>query len=332
MLQQTRVEAVIPYFERWMRRFPNIQALANASQQDILSYWEGLGYYSRARNLHRASQIVVQQYEGKLPEDLQLLRKLPGIGRYTAAAIASIAFGQDEPTLDGNIRRVMARLFDVEIPARSAQGEKLLWNLAKQYLPAGQASQYNQALMDLGASICAPQKPQCKQCPVVGYCQAYAHGVQEERPVLAKRAAIPHYTVAAAIIHRSGNVLIAQRPQNGLLGGLWEFPGGKTQDGEDLPACLSREIREELGAAIQVEAAFGVYKHAYTHFRVTLHAFFCTLLGGEPRPIEASAIRWVRPPELSTFPMGKIDRQIASGLLKNYHSSAKKEIEPDADR
>jgi A/G-specific adenine glycosylase len=314
MLQQTRVEAVIPYYEHWMERFPTLESLAAASQQDVLAVWEGLGYYSRARNLQRAAQIVMDEYGGKLPEDVRLLRRLPGIGRYTAAAIASIAFGLDEPALDGNIRRVMARLFDVSEDARSPEGERKLWKLAAANLPAGRAGDYNQALMDLGATICTPQAPVCSRCPLASQCQAYQLGVQEQRPVMAPRPAIPHHQVTAAIITRNGQVLIARRPPHGLLGGLWEFPGGKQQDGEDLRSCLRREIMEELGAEIDVGEPFGVYKHAFTHFRITLHAFCCTLLTGEPRPIQADELAWVDRPTLSNYPMGKVDRQIAHTL------------------
>jgi len=320
MLQQTRVETVIPYFKRWTERFPTVQSLAAASEQEVLSVWEGLGYYSRARSLHKASQIVVNEFASQIPEEVDQLRRLPGIGRYTAAAIASIAFGKDEPAPDGNIRRVLARLFEVRLPARSPAGEQRLWELARAHLPPGQAGDYNQALMDLGAMLCTPRAPDCSHCPLAHLCQAFAIGVQEELPVMEKKPPIPHYTVAAAVIQRNGTsqdfqVLLARRPSHGLLGGLWEFPGGKLQDGEDLPACLKREICEELGVDIHVGEAFGIYRHAFTHFRVTLHAFLCRLQGGTPQPLEASEICWVKPVDLAAYPMGKIDRQIASRLV-----------------
>ncbi len=316
MLQQTRVETVIPYYIRWMERFPTVQALADAELQEVLKAWEGLGYYSRARSLHQSAKRVVLQYDGQLPAEVSSLRNLPGVGRYTAAAIASIAFGRDEATLDGNIRRVLARVFNVSEPARSSQGERILWELADKNLPSGQAGEYNQALMDLGATICTPRAPACTHCPVAEICWARELGLQEQRPVMDARPAIPHYTVTAAVIQKSGAVLLAQRPAKGLLGGLWEFPGGKTLDGEDLPTCLRREIREELDVDVKVGEPFGIYRHAYTHFRVTLHAFQCVLISGEPRPIEAADLRWVAPSELLAFPMGKIDRQIASRLVE----------------
>jgi A/G-specific adenine glycosylase len=313
MLQQTRVETVQPYFQRWMERFPTLHALASASQQDVLAAWEGLGYYSRARNLHRAAQIVRDEHGGELPRDVESLRKLPGIGRYTAGAIASIAFGMDEPALDGNIRRVLARIFDVAEPARSPVGERRLWELAAANLPPGRAGEYNQALMDLGATICTPRSPDCPHCPVAAWCQARALGIQEQRPVLDARPETPHYLVTAAVIRRGEQVLITQRPSAGLLGGLWEFPGGKIQPGEDLAACLRREIREELGVEIEVGGWLGIFRHGYTHFRVTLHAYSCLLTNGQqPQPLKADALRWVSPHELPNYPMGKIDRQIAN--------------------
>ena len=314
MLQQTRVDTVIPYYDRWMARFPTIQVLAAAPLQMVLVAWEGLGYYSRARNLHCAAQLVVAEHGGMLPSELNDLQRLPGIGPYTAAAIASIAFDQDVPALDGNIRRVLARVFEVRELVRSTNGEKQLWKLAADHLPTGKASAYNQALMDLGALVCTPKAPSCENCPLAAICAAYALGAQEELPVAQPKKELPHHLVTAAIIQRNGCVLIAQRPSQGLLGGMWEFPGGKLQPGEDLASCLQREIQEELAANIHVGEQLGVFRHAYTHFRITLHAFYCTLLTGEPRNLEHSALAWVSPLNLSAYPMGKIDRQIA-GIL-----------------
>lgn len=317
MLQQTRVETVIPYFENWMQRFPDVATLACASLQDVLAVWEGLGYYGRARNLHRAAQMIMENFGGALPEDVHQLRKLPGVGRYTAGAIASLAFGLDEPALDGNIRRVLARYFNVSEDARSPSGERHLWELARQNLPIGRAGEYNQAIMDLGSLLCTPKSPDCPNCPAEDSCQARALGIQAQRPVLLPKAPTPHHQVTAAVITRNGCVLIACRPPHGLLGGLWEFPGGKQQEGEDLASCLRREIREELGVEIEVGELLGVYRHAYTHFRITLHAFRCLLLRGEPQSIQVADLRWVRLEELSQFPMGKIDRKISQRLVSS---------------
>ncbi len=321
MLQQTRVDSVIPYFEKWMARFPTITSLANSSLHEVLSTWEGLGYYSRARNLHRAAVIVEEKYNGTLPRTAEELIQLPGIGRYTAGAIASIAFGLDEPALDGNIRRVLSRYFNVQAPARSTESETILWKLAADNLPLGHAAEYNQALMDLGATVCTPRSPACitepgsKTCPLVQGCQAFELGIQEQLPVQTKKAPIPHHTVTAAVIYRKEKVLIAQRPFNGLLGGMWEFPGGKRNPSESLKDCLRREICEELNVEVQVGQKLGIFQHAYTHFQITLHAYQCQLLNGdEPEPLEANDIRWVNVGNLSDFPMGKIDRMISEKI------------------
>ncbi len=315
MLQQTRVETVIPYYERWLKRFPSVTALAEADEQDVLRLWEGLGYYSRARNLHRAARVVVAEHGGRLPAERAALERLPGIGRYTAGAIASMAFGLDEAALDGNIRRVLARVENVSLPARSPEGERRLWELAQAHLPPGRAGDYNQALMDLGATICTPAKPACLICPLAEVCKSRELALQELRPVMEEKKAVPHVTVTAAVIWRAERVLLAMRPADGLLGGMWEFPGGKVEPGEELPDCLRREIREELDAEICVGEELGVFRHAYTHFKVTLHAFQCELVdGSEPRAVEAQDVRWVTVGELKDYPMGKIDRQISKVL------------------
>lgn len=316
MLQQTRVDTVIPYFERWMKRFPSVDELAGATEQEVLLEWEGLGYYSRARNLHKCAGIIMERFDGKLPSDVTSLQKLPGIGRYTAGAIASMAFSLDAATLDANLRRVFARIFNVETPADTPTGRTILWELAEQNLPHGHAGDYNQALMDLGASICLPRNPACGNCPLIKLCRAHAEGTQHLRPVLKPKPNVPHYTVTAAILRRNSRVLLAKRPPKGLLGGMWEFPGGKVEEGETLQACLEREIMEETGSKIRVGEACGEYQHAYTHFSITLHAFNCVLLKGEPRPIIAAELAWVRLPDLDKYPMGKVDRQIARQLIE----------------
>jgi len=318
MLQQTQVETVLPYFENWMTRFPDVESLAAADEQEVLSLWEGLGYYSRARNLYQAANRVVAELGGKIPTTLDALQDLPGIGPYTAAAIASIAFNVDAATVDGNVRRVLARIFDVKEPARSTEGAKLLWLLAETHLPKGKASAYNQALMDLGATICTPKGPRCEMCPIAQHCLAFKRGVQEERPVKLPRKKVPHLTVTAAVIQKDGRVLLAKRPAHGLLGGLWEFPGGTLEETDgDLALCLKREIAEELGIDVHIQAPFGRYQHAYTHFRITLYAFLCRIGPNEvPQSLEHDGIAWVSLEELSSYPMGKVDRLIANRLAK----------------
>jgi len=316
MAQQTRLDTMLPYFNRWMQTFPTIADLAAADQQEVLNLWEGLGYYSRARNLHKAAQIVISEHHGRLPASRAGLERLPGIGRYTAGAIASIAFGLDEAVVDGNVKRVLARIFGIEEPVNTPQGENRIWELAEAHLPSGQAGDYNQGLMELGAVVCTPRQPACGSCPLADLCHANQHSRQAELPVMKARPKPPHYTVTAAVIWRSGQVLIAQRPQDALLGGMWEFPGGKRQGRESLIACLKREILEELGVRIEVGEKVGIFKHAYTHFKVTLHAFHCQLNAKEPEALEHQELRWVALSDLDDYPMGKIDRQIAQELLK----------------
>ncbi len=318
MLQQTRVETVIPYFERWMQRFPDVQTLADAPLDDVLKAWEGLGYYARARNLHRAARAIVEAYGGRLPDDAGALRGLPGIGRYTAGAILSIAFGRDEPALDGNIRRVLSRAFAVAEPDR-ARLDTALWGLARGLLPQGRAGAFNEALMELGATVCTPRNPACAQCPWAFACIAYAEGRAMAFPLRPARKTIPHYDVTAAVIWREPGVfLIAQRNAEGLLGGLWEFPGGKVEPGESLEECLRREIQEELGVRIQVGERLTVVKHAYSHFRITLHAFHAWIERGEPEPqaIGCAAWRWIRLDDAESVAFSAADLRILDALRR----------------
>lgn len=317
MLQQTQIATVIPYFERWMARFPDVRALAEAPLDDVLKLWEGLGYYSRARNLHRAAQQIVAEHGGVLPGDLEALRGLPGIGPYTAGAIASIAFGQPVPVLDGNVIRVLSRLVDLEADVTATATKKRLWELAAALVPAARPGDYNQALMELGQRICVPAAPACHRCPVASLCLARAQGTQLERPVRPPRRNTPHFDVVAGVIYRDdGAFLIARRPPEGLLGGLWEFPGGKQEAGESLPEALQREIGEELGIDIAVGAALGRIKHAYTHFRITLHAFEARHVSGEPQDIAVDAHVWVTLDDLDDYAFAVTDRKIIE-LLRN---------------
>jgi A/G-specific adenine glycosylase len=315
MAQQTRLQTVIPYYLKWIKRFPNIKSLSLATEQDVLREWEGLGYYSRARNLHQAAKILMEKYNGSLPVEARQLRELPGIGPYSASAIASLAFGKNEAALDGNIRRVLARVFVVTLPLGTRECEKLLTNLAIENLPRGKVGDYNQALMDLGASICLPRKPICSICPLSMICLARKEGKEEALPVRRKSSSLPTLTVTAAVILNKGKVLISQRPSRGLLGGMWEFPGGKLEPAETLEACLKREIKEELGIPIIIQKSLGVFRHSYSHFHVELHAFACKLNGSNPKPLQVKSFRWVKPSKTTDFPMGKIDRMISRKLI-----------------
>ena len=317
MLQQTQVTTVIPYFERFVTRFPTVEALAAAPLDGVLKQWEGLGYYSRARNLHRAAQVVAQDLGGQFPSTVNELIQLPGIGRYTAGAIASLAFGTDAPVLDGNVIRVLARLFDIADDVREAATLKQLWALAERLVPPGKAGLWNEGLMELGRTICTPKSPACAACPVAAHCIALALGVQEQRPVKAPKARTPHYDVTAAVITRDdGQVLIAQRPVDKMLGGLWEFPGGKREPGESLHDCLRREIREELGIDIEIRTQIGTVRHGYTHFRITLYAFACALVSGTPQAIQCAAWAWATLDDLERYAFPVTDQKIIA-MLRN---------------
>ena len=314
MLQQTQVETVRSYFERFLARFPTVGALASAPLDDVLKAWEGLGYYSRARLLHRAAQTIAA--EG-FPETVDGLMALPGVGRYTAGAIASIAFGAQAALVDGNVMRVFSRLLDMADDVTAKPTQDRLWTQAEAWLPETRTGDYNQALMELGRTVCTPRAPKCADCPLRTLCRAYVSGTQAERPVKRAKAPTPHYDVAAGMVwDDAGRVLIAQRPPDGLLGGLWEFPGGKLEAGETLPACLRRELREELGIEVEVGELFTVVRHAFTHFRITLHAFTCRLAGGEPRPIQAQAVAWAAVDELDRYAFGKADRDVIAELKR----------------
>lgn len=314
MLQQTRVDTVIPYYSRWINRFPDVNSLAHASEDEVLRTWEGLGYYSRARNLHRAAQLIVQMHNGIIPAAAETLQQLPGIGAYTAAAVASIAFGKNELAVDANIRRVASRLFDLPDLLGSPALDTAARSTLLEQMPPGNAGDFNQALMELGACICLPRQPLCSSCPVQAFCLAYRNGTTSERPVKPGKPAIPHLQVTAAVIWQEGKVLLAKRPASGLLGGMWEFPGGKIQPGETRQQALAREIVEELDTEVLVGEQIGVFKHAYTHYKVTLYAYHCRLYGKQPVALEAQEIRWITPAELEHYPMGKIDRMISQKI------------------
>ena len=317
MLQQTQVETVKPYYERFIRAFPNVTALADAPQDQVLKAWEGAGYYARARNLHRAAKQIVKD-SGKLPETRDQLLELPGIGRYTAAAIASIAFGEAVPVVDANVERVLARVICQKRQTSSVKrklqlaAESIMRTAVEQKFAPGDV---NQAMMELGATICRPRSAECRRCPLKSDCRAtreLADPTTIPRKVPAK--AIPHYDVTAAIIRKNGKILITKRPSEGLLGGLWEFPGGKREPGETLEACLRREIEEELDIEIHVGKLFMAVKHAYSHFRITLHCFDCTHKSGRVRKLGVADYRWVQPGELSDFAFPKADREILKKL------------------
>lgn len=320
MLQQTRVDTVIPYYLRWIEEFPTVYALASASEEGVLLLWEGLGYYARVRNMHLTAKKIVQQLHGEFPRTPDELQELPGIGEYTANAIASICFDFPAVALDANIKRVLARLVDLDEPLANKTALNKLEQFAGNLIIDANAGDVNQALMDLGAMICLPSEPVCSICPVQNYCVAFNHHTQHERPVLRPKKLIPEYQVVAAAISTStgnGMFLLAKRPNGGLLPGLWEFPGGKVEEGENDLQALQREIMEELDTHISVDFMLGAYKHAYTHFKVVVRAYHCQLQGPPPKALEAQELAWVRCDEMNRFAMGKVDRLISRDLCSS---------------
>ncbi|MBF2021110.1 MAG: A/G-specific adenine glycosylase [Hydrococcus sp. C42_A2020_068] len=313
MLQQTQVKTVIPYYQRWLDRFPTIKDLAVADLQTVLKAWEGLGYYARARNLHKAAGQIVQDYNGVFPQRLDEVLTLAGIGRTTAGSILSAAFNQPWSILDGNVKRVLSRL--VALPVPPARAIEQLWQLSDTLIDPQHPRDFNQALMDLGAIVCTRSRPSCDRCPWMPYCQAYSQGMQAQLPMRESSSPLPHKRIGVAVIRNDeGLILIDRRPANGLLGGLWEFPGGKIEPNETVEDCIRREILEEIGIDIEVEDHLISIDHAYTHFRVTLIVHYCRYLGGEPKPIQCEEIRWVTLEEIDRFPFPKANTKIIEAL------------------
>ena len=315
MLQQTQVVTVIPYFDRFVARFPSFKVLAQSDLQEVLKLWEGLGYYSRARNLHQAARRIVDSFGGKPPRTAEGLRELPGIGAYTAAAVASIAFGEPVPSVDGNVLRVCSRLWGIATPMRD---KALADDVRARLMPLIRTvnpSHFNQAMMETGALICKPRNPHCGQCLLAKYCVAFKTNRTAVLPVVEKAAKVPHYRVAVGVIWKKGRLLIARRRENQMLGGLWEFPGGKVQKGETLEQAATREIMEETGLMVRVGVPYATVKHAYSHFKITLTAFRCEWMSGRAHPKAAEELKWILPGELPDYPMPRANRRIASSML-----------------
>ena len=314
MLQQTRVDTVIPYYQRWMTAFPDLASLITTNEDEVMRVWEGLGYYRRVKNIIKTAHVLIDEYKGVFPITVKELKKLPGIGDYIAGALASIALGQDEVALDGNGLRVLARLMEYGDVINEAGSKADLRRFMRELLPGGSAGQFNQAVMDLGSQICVPADPLCDQCPIRSECLSNEHSTQKIYPLRKKKASIPHYDVVAAVIQQDDKVLIDKRRADGLLGGLWEFPGGKVEAGEDHTTALVREIKEELGVEFEVVKEIGEYQHAYTHFKVTVFVLTGRISGGEPSALVADEIRWAAIDDLDKYPMGKVDRLISISL------------------
>jgi A/G-specific adenine glycosylase len=327
MLQQTRVDAVIPYYLRFLERFPTLEALAEADVAEVLKSWEGLGYYRRARALREGAVRIVAM--GRWPESAEGLRAIPGIGPYTAGAIASIAFGERAPVVDGNIRRVWARVFGLE-EVHSAEAQRKLWALSDEAVLHGSPGEVNQALMELGATLCSPGAPNCAECPMRAFCLSFQDGHAGARPLPRAKRPVPTYEVAVGLLWVRGRFFVQRRPEEGLLGGLWELPGGKLREGETPEEALVRELKEETGAAVRITGALRPVRHAYSHFRVVLHPFHCAPTEGTRPPRSGPSGRWLRADEIASLPFPAATLKIFRGALSPRAETEKAAEEPAA--
>jgi A/G-specific adenine glycosylase len=308
MLQQTQMDRGVTYFLRWIKRFPNVQAVAVAEEQEILKYWEGLGYYARARNLHKAARVIVGEFGGEVPCEYQRLLTLPGIGPYTAAAIASVAGNFDVPVIDANVARVYARLFNINAPVKERKTQKRLGEIAENLLPKGQARAYNQALMDFGGLVCTPKNPHCIKCPVAASCRALHAGTVADRPVLGPKKKIITVHKVAGFIRWREEIFIQQRKAGDVWGGLWEFPGGEIGSGEgetkgEPGTQIVSEILQDTGLSVTLVKPLTRVVHQYTHHKIMLYCFLCILEGEKTEPMLRSACnsQWIVAHKLNQF-------------------------------
>ncbi len=316
MLQQTQVNTVIPYYNNFIAAFPTISALAEADPDSVLKRWEGLGYYSRARNLHAAAINIYHRHNGKLPATLSELKKLSGIGEYTAAAILSIAFNKPAAAVDGNIKRVFSRLKALPEPVNQAASTKVYQRLAEQLLSHDDPGDYNQALMDLGALICKPRNPDCKNCPLSHLCEAKNSNRVSEFPVVIKKSKVPTHRIAVAVVIKRELLLITKRGDKGLLGGLWEFPGGKLKAGEKARDACLREVEEETGLKVELVSHLTRVKHAYTHFKIEMEVFICRFVSGSVRLSGPVDYKWIELHQIDEYPFPKANHKFIPLLKK----------------
>jgi A/G-specific adenine glycosylase len=317
MLQQTQVDTVIPYFTRFIKRFPTIESLATSPLDDVLKHWEGLGYYSRARNLHKAAGIVLSKHNAVLPSSYEDLQTLPGVGPYSAAAITSIAFNHPVPVVDGNVLRVFTRFWGIFENIMKQTTKKVLFHRLISSVESVNPSDFNQGIMELGALVCTPKKPKCEQCPLQCECVAFSTGQIDKLPVKDKAKPVPHYTISVGVVWDNDKVLIGKRKEDQMLGGLWEFPGGKHEEGEDFSDTCIREIKEETGLDVEIEKQYCTIKHAYSHFKITLHAFKCQLIGGLLEAKSASELKWVSLSEIDNYAFPKANKVVLSHIAED---------------
>jgi len=315
MLQQTQVDTVIPYYKRFLKKYRSVKTLANAKEDELLKVWEGLGYYSRALNMKVAASEMVESGNGQMPGSYDELIKLKGIGPYIAAAVSSIAFGELRPVVDGNVLRVFSRYWGILDDIMKQKTRQGFVDRLSEYISREDPSDFNQAVMELGALVCSPRNPNCLICPIRRNCFARKSSRQEDFPVKEKKGKVPHYNIAVGIIQKNGRYLIAKRKSGQLLGGLWEFPGGKIEKGETRESALKREIKEETNLIIDVGKVCATVKHAYSHFKVTLHAYHCAVESGLAKPNSAEELRWIRLSELENYPFPGGNRKILERLF-----------------
>ncbi len=319
MLQQTRVAAAREYYLRWLAKFPTIEILAAASLDEVLKVWEGLGYYTRARNVHKLANIIVNGEGGKFPKSSEVLQTLPGIGRYTAAAISSIAFDERVAVLDGNVIRILSRLLDLPDEINQPKVQTRLWDVAESFLPKNRCGNYNEAIMDLGRTICTPRNPNCGECPVQKFCEAYKNKTTHLRPVKKAKAPIPKNNAAAAVIRdQQQRILLVQRKPEGLLGGLWMLPQANCEADETYQECLQKIFQKDFSAEIFVGEEMAHATQTFTHFHLTLHAFACEIRSGKIK--SKLKMNWVALTEINQFSFGKADRAILDAL-ENWQPS-----------
>ena len=314
MLQQTQVKTVIPYFERFVGAFPDVVALASASEEQVITLWAGLGYYRRCRHLHAAAKVVVEQFNGEIPGDVEALLTLPGVGRYTAGAIASIAFQQPAPVLDGNVTRVISRLLALEMRVDKSQGQRILWETAEHWVDPEDPSSHNQALMELGAMVCTPRQPDCSVCPICAECKAFGTGAEERYPLKDRRKPPREVRAVGALVRDAkGAVLLTRRPEGGLLGGLWELPGGPVEDGACPEDALTVVLDGRMGLKVEVGGHLTAVRHVFTHRRLTLDVFNVPRFLGSPSSDYYPKWRWVEG-DFEGMPLSRLTQKVLSVL------------------
>jgi A/G-specific adenine glycosylase len=318
MLQQTQVATVRDYFERFVRALPDVRRLAAADEQQVLRLWEGLGYYRRARQLHAAAQKIVADHGGRFPQTAEALRQLPGIGRYTAGAIASIAFGQRAAILEANTIRLLSRLIGYRDDPLKAAGQRVLWQMAEDILPRKDVARFNQALMELGSLVCTPTEPRCGECPLAGVCIAHKLGLEHKIPRAKAKQQYTSVRAAAVVIVRGGRVLLRQCTEGERWAGLWDFPRFEVENEGPLFAReeIIEKVRQQTGVTCALGELLTTLKHGVTRYRITLECYRAAYLSGRPDSKNGSSVRWLSTKELAELPLSTTGRKITQHIVQ----------------